>query len=190
MAKRVYFAFHYRDVIDFRANVVRNHNLVEGVKSAGYFDESIWEETKETNPEDLKYLIDSELEGTSVTVILIGTDTWARRWVRYEIFASLKRGNRVLGVNINSIKGRDGLTKSDGHNPFNNLAIKFSDDGSTLAPFEWKDRAWRRYSDMAPYILKSRPHPRRGQYLRLTFKCPVYDWTTDEGYENFDSWIG
>jgi hypothetical protein len=25
MAKRVYFCFHYQDVIDFRANVVRNH---------------------------------------------------------------------------------------------------------------------------------------------------------------------
>lgn len=25
MAKRVFFSFHYQDVIDFRANVVRNH---------------------------------------------------------------------------------------------------------------------------------------------------------------------
>jgi len=31
MAKRIYFAFHYQDVIDFRANVVRNHNaLIDG----------------------------------------------------------------------------------------------------------------------------------------------------------------
>ena len=32
MAKRVYFAFHYRNVIDFRANVVRKHNFVGGVE--------------------------------------------------------------------------------------------------------------------------------------------------------------
>jgi hypothetical protein len=30
MAKRVYFAFHYQDVIDFRANVVRKHNFIGG----------------------------------------------------------------------------------------------------------------------------------------------------------------
>jgi len=29
MAKRVYFAFDYQDVIDFRANVVRKHNFAE-----------------------------------------------------------------------------------------------------------------------------------------------------------------
>src|SRR4051794_34999297 len=46
MAKRVYFAFHYQDVIDFRANVVRNHNAIQGADRKGYFDASIWEESK------------------------------------------------------------------------------------------------------------------------------------------------
>ena len=46
MAKRVYFAFHYQDVIDFRANVVRKHNFTGGVETAGYYDHSIWETAK------------------------------------------------------------------------------------------------------------------------------------------------
>src|SRR5882672_11567922 len=111
MAKRVYFAFHYQDVSDFRANVVRKHNFVEGVKSAGYYDHSIWEDAKKTSPSALKRLINSELENTTVTVVLIGSDTWARRWVRYEIFESIKRSNRVFGIHINSIKGKDEKTK-------------------------------------------------------------------------------
>src|SRR6202047_946436 len=82
MAKRVYFAFHYQDVIDFRANVVRKHNFIGGVESAGYYDHSIWEEAKKTSPLALKRLINAELQNTSVTVVLIGTHTWARRWVR------------------------------------------------------------------------------------------------------------
>ena len=45
MARRVFFSFHYQDVIDFRANVVRNHKLTKD-KSAGYFDVSIWEDAK------------------------------------------------------------------------------------------------------------------------------------------------
>jgi hypothetical protein len=100
MAKRVYFAFHYQDVIDFRANVVRKHNFAEGVKSAGYYDYSIWEETKKTSPLALKKLINSELENTSVTVVLVGSDTWSRRWVRYEIFESIRRGNHVFGIHL------------------------------------------------------------------------------------------
>jgi len=54
MAKRVYFAFYYQDVIDFRANVVRKHNFAEGVESAGYYDHSIWETAKSTSPLALK----------------------------------------------------------------------------------------------------------------------------------------
>src|SRR5260370_39947281 len=103
MAKRVYFAFHYQDVMDFRANVVRKHNFTGGVESAGYYDHSIWETAKNTNPLALKRLINAELEGTSVTAILIGTDTWARPWVRYEIVKSIARGNILIGVHINSI---------------------------------------------------------------------------------------
>jgi hypothetical protein len=189
MAKRVYFAFHYQDVIDFRANVVRKHNFVEGVKSAGYYDYSIWEEAKSNSPSALKRLIDAELENTTVTVVLIGSDTWMRRWVRYEIFKSIQRSNRVLGIHINSIKGKDEKTKPLGPNPFNNLAFEISADGSFVKPTEWKDGNWRYCTDLDPYVLEQQPHPNKGEHLRLTYWHPVYDWVEDNGYENFDSWI-
>ena len=75
MAKRVYFAFHYQDVIDFRANVVRKHNFLGGVEAAGYYDHSIWEEAKKTSPLALTRLIDAQLQNTSVTAVLIGSLT-------------------------------------------------------------------------------------------------------------------
>ena len=106
MAKRVYFAFHYQDVIDFRANVVRNHNFAQGVESAGYYDYSIWEEAKKKSPTELKKLISKELDNTSVTAVLVGSETWYRRWVRYEIFESIRRSNYILGRHINGIKGK------------------------------------------------------------------------------------
>lgn len=53
----VYFAFHYQDVIDFRANVVRKHNFLGGVEAAGYYDHSIWEDAKTTSPLALKRLL-------------------------------------------------------------------------------------------------------------------------------------
>lgn len=73
MAKQVFFSFHYQDVIDFRANVVRNHWLTKPDREeAGYFDESLWEATKRTGVDQLKDLIHSGLDGTSVTVVSTG----------------------------------------------------------------------------------------------------------------------
>jgi hypothetical protein len=92
MAKKVYFAFHYQDVIDFRANVVRKHNFTKGVEGAGYYDYSIWEDAKKKGVLALKRMINGELENTTVTAVLIGTETYARRWVRYEIMKSVERG--------------------------------------------------------------------------------------------------
>ena len=80
MAKRVFFSFHYQDVIDFRANVVRNHKTTKH-ESAGYFDASIWENAKKTSDLALKRLINGELQNTSVTCVLVGTHTFERRWV-------------------------------------------------------------------------------------------------------------
>ena len=54
MAKRVYFAFHYQDVAELRANVVRKHNFTQGVEKAGYYDASIWEESKKKGDLALK----------------------------------------------------------------------------------------------------------------------------------------
>jgi hypothetical protein len=190
MAKRVYFAFHYQDVIDFRANVVRKHNFTEGVESAGYYDHSIWETAKNTNALTLKRLIDAELENTSVTAVLIGSDTWARRWVRYELMKSIKRGNRVLGIHINGIKGKDEKAKPLGPDPFNNLGFEISNDGTVVKPTEWKDGAWRYYSDLEGYqVSTAQPQANRGLHLRLTHWCSTYDWVENRGYENFDAWI-
>ena len=189
MAKRVYFAFHYQDVIDFRANVVRKHNFLGGVEAAGYYDHSIWEEAKKTSPLALKRLINGELENSTVTVVLIGTSTWARRWVRYEVMKSIERGNKVLGVHINSIKGKDQLTKVDGPNPFANLGLQISADGTRATPTEWTDGKWVYYSDLDSFPVNQQPPANRDQHLPLSHWLPVYDWVSGEGYKNFSTWI-
>src|SRR5262245_11342052 len=104
MAKKVFFSFHYQDVVDFRANVVRQHWLTKTDRdAAGFFDASIWGNATLSGPSAIKSLIDGALDGTSVTCVLIGSATAARRWVRYEIMKSFRKGNRLLAVHINSI---------------------------------------------------------------------------------------
>ncbi|AEA61151.1 TIR domain-containing protein [Burkholderia gladioli] len=193
MAKRVFFSFHYKDVIDFRANVVRKHwVLKDDREEAGYFDASIWEEAKKQNEIGLKRLINGALEGTSTTCVLIGSSTYARPWVRYEIIRSIYRGNRVFGVHINQIKGKDQLIKTNGPNPFDYLALKYSDDGTKVEVFEAVNGKWVTYTKFPNYTLKKTASAQRwGKLFKLSsLGCKIYCWSTDDGYNNFATWVG
>jgi len=101
--RRTFFSFHYqRDIT--RVNVVRNAGVVDAQAAAGWTDASLWEKAKREGDAAVKRRIDAGLQGTSVTVVLIGAKTSTRRWVGYEIAESIKRGNGVLGVYIHSIR--------------------------------------------------------------------------------------
>lgn len=189
MAKVVYFGFHYEDVSDFRANVVRKHNMIDGTQKKGFIDGSIWEEAKKKDPSSLKKLINSELEGTTATAILIGTGTYARHWVRYEIFKSIERGNKLIGVHINSIRDKDKQTKSLGIDPFDQLALRFSADGKTATPLEWNGSTWLEFKELGSWTVKERPVDERGKAFKLSRWFKTYDWMDNDGYNNFSKWI-
>lgn len=189
MAKRVYFAFHYQDVEEFRANVVRKHNFIGGVEAAGYYDHSIWEAAKKTNPLALKRLINSEIDGTSVTAVLIGTSTWARPWVQYEIMKSVERGNRVLGIHINSIRDKYQFTKELGPNPFEFLGLRLSTEGRQATPLVFRNGQWVDYDELNSFAVGERPVNERGRAFRLCHWLRTYDWVANDGFNNFTNWI-
>lgn len=191
MAKRVFCSFHYQDVIDFRANVVRNHWLTKpDRKDAGFFDASIWEDAKKTSPLALKRLINRELQYTTGTAVLIGSGTYARRWVRYEIVKSMEKGNQILGVHINGIKDKKRRTKRLGPNPFACLGYKYSDDGRKLHVYELKNGKWVQYQDLTSYTLKTvAPALKRGKFYKLSSLYRTYDWIKNDGYNNFAKWV-
>ncbi|MCU6793332.1 TIR domain-containing protein [Paenibacillus sp. WQ 127069] len=188
MSKRVFFSFHYQDVIDFRANVVRQHKLTKN-DNAGYFDASIWEEAKKTGEIALKRLINDELKNTSVTAVLIGTDTYDRRWVRYEIVKSLSKGNSILGIHINNIPGKDQKTKSSGLNPFDYLGIQYNSDGTRVDFYEYRNNKWVLYKDLDGYTISKVNDERKGKFFKLSYFYNTYDWILDKGYDNFSNWI-
>lgn len=189
MAKRVYFAFDYEDVSDFRANVVRKHNFTGGVEKAGYFDASMWEEAKKTDPTALKRLINAELENTSVTAVLIGAGTYARRWVRYEIVKSIERGNRVIGIHINGILDKNQQTKPLGPNPFDYLGMEISADGTRGTPTVWNGAQWVYYGDLGAFTINQQSSDKRGKQYQLSHWLHTYDWVANNGYKNFSNWI-
>jgi len=188
MAKRVFFSFHYQDVIDFRANVVRNHKLTKD-DNAGYFDASIWEDAKKTSDLALKRLINKELKNTSTTCVLVGTHTFERRWVDYEIMKSLEKGNNIVAIHINGIKGKDGKTKNRGNNPLYYLGYSFDKTGKKLSLHNYIQGKWIKYTDLEGWSVKEVPNSDRNKIFRLSSVYSIYDWVDDNGYNNFDKWI-
>lgn len=192
MAKRVFFSFHYQDVIDFRANAVRNHWLTKPDRAeAGYFDASVWESAKKQGDIALKRLINGALDNTSNTCVLVGTDTYARPWVRYEILKSFRRGNHLLAVHVNSIRGKDQRTKSLGANPFEYVGVTYSVDGSTATLWEKIGGDWVKYDklDGSPDYAVQAAEAHRGKGFNLSHFYRLYDWVGDDGYNQFSTWL-
>ena len=83
--RKVYFAFSFSDVL--RVNNVRQVGKVgprEIRNARTFFDRSIWERRSIKQDEGLKNLMRNGVKYSSAVCVLIGTDTWNSRWVKYE----------------------------------------------------------------------------------------------------------
>lgn len=116
MARKVFFSFHYdRDV--WRVSQVRKSNVITNLEKSPFYDKAEWESIKREGSDAIKRWIDSQLHGTSVTVVLIGKETASRPWVKYEIEKSIELGKGLIGVHISGIKDQYGNTDKLGANP-------------------------------------------------------------------------
>ena len=126
--KKVFFSFDWDDA--WQVFQIRNHNITNGVYKSGYKDEAQVEEVERKSEEGIKRWIDNQLEGTSVTCVLIGQKTYDSRFVRYEIKKSIERRNGLLGVYIHDLKDRYGNTSLKGKSPFTHSEIGFTSNNS------------------------------------------------------------
>ena len=193
MAKRVFFSFHYEDVANFRANVVRNHWITKPNREiCGYYDASIWESARKKGDVALKRLINGGLDQTSNTCVLIGSRTYQRPWVRYELLKSFKKGNHLFGVHINSIEDKNGNTKRRGPNPLEYVGVTFSESGKQATIWEKIGESWKKYEkiDSSATYRVNVGDEYRGNGYNLSRFYSTYDWVADDGYENFSDWVG
>lgn len=198
MARRVYFAFHYQDVSDFRANVVRNSKIIKNdIEYAPYHDASLWEEAQKKGEIAIKRLINDGLQNTSVTAVLIGTETYQRKWVRYEIIKSFERGNGLLGIYIHNIRDKYQQVVPKGQNPFDYLAFQVANNGTRVFIFEWNGHSWVRFYDLPEFVISYSllvrtcrlPSNLYGMSKSFSEIYTTYDWVQNDGYNNFSSWV-
>lgn len=129
MARRVFFSFKYEDVT--RSMVVRNSWVTQGREASGFIDAADFEELERQGDTAISNWINSQLDGTSVTVVLVGAKTCGSRWVKYEIRKSIEKGNGLLGIDISKIKDFNGnTTERCGQIPEGyNFYLWFKEDG-------------------------------------------------------------
>lgn len=123
MVRKVFFSFHYENDV-WRTNQIRNSWITKDIEDAGFIDKAEFEDVKKKGEDAIKKWIDKQLEGTSVTVVLIGSETSERKYVNYEIEQSHDKGNGLLGIYIHKQKDQNGKTDKKGKNPFDNHYIK------------------------------------------------------------------
>lgn len=201
--RKAYFAFHYDDVM--RVNNVRMAWKIDhpdSQEARSFYDSSLWEERKLADIEAIKRLIRTGVEYTSAVCVLVGTDTWRRRWVKYEIARSVVDRRGLLAVHINGLKHhRRGSADTRGVNPLKLLGIGRSPSGqyvlferrqivtsSFTNQTEWQ---WLPYEDYTlPVSLPRYLLPPDPGYVRLlSGGTHEYDFVSGGGHRNIGAWI-
>jgi len=108
MDKNVFFSFKYEDLS--RAIVVRDSWVAQGKEARGFIDKANFDKLEMQGDGAIWKWIDRQLDGTSVTVVLVGNKTCNSRWVKYEIKKSIEIGNGLLGIDISKIRDSEGNT--------------------------------------------------------------------------------
>lgn len=126
--RRTFFSFHYENDV-WRANIVRNSWVTKADReSAGFVDAAEFEEVKKGGDAAIKRWINSQLDGTSVTVVIIGSETCNRDYVKYELEQSWKKGNGILGIQVHKVKDKEGNTCAEGNNTFGPIFTSNTDN--------------------------------------------------------------
>jgi len=147
MAKRqVFYSFHYDNDV-MRVQQVRNIGAIEGNASVSAND---WEQLKK-NDSSVEKWIDDNMKYRSCVVVLIGTETATRPWVKYEIIKGWNDGKGVFGIYIHNLKCPRNGQCNPGPNPFDNISFK---DGRKMSSVVkcYNPSSYDAYNDIAKNI--------------------------------------
>jgi len=117
--RQVFFSFHYK-ADAWRAAQVRNMGVVEGNKPVS---DNEWEQITRRGDEAIKRWIDEQMRYRSCVVVLIGSQTAGRKWIKYEIKKGWEDGKGVVGVYIHNLKDQYGKQTRKGRNPFEDFTL-------------------------------------------------------------------
>ena len=124
--RQVFYSFHFDNDV-FRTQQIRNIGVVEAAKPVSPNE---WEEAGK-KPDGIKKWIDDNMKYKSCVIVLVGSETSTRPWVKYEIAKAWNDGKGLVGIHIHNL--RDPRTSkmppyygkcSKGNNPFSQFMLE------------------------------------------------------------------
>ncbi|ASC72001.1 uncharacterized protein XM38_029550 [Halomicronema hongdechloris C2206] len=124
----VFYSFHFDNDV-MRVQQIRNIGILEGNSPASPND---WERLKRTGETAVERWIEDNMKYKRCVIVLIGSDTANRPWVKYEIKKAWNDQRALLGIYIHNLKcPRNGFSKK-GKNPFDELQLESGTKLSSL----------------------------------------------------------
>ena len=132
MARKAFYSFHYNPD-NWRAGQVRNMGVIDGDQPASDND---WETITRGGDAAIQRWIDNQLDGKSVAIVLIGSNTAGRKWINYEIKKAWGENKGIFGIHIHNIKDKTGNQTTKGSNPFSGIIVADKNLGSIVKTYD------------------------------------------------------
>lgn len=143
----VFYSFHFTNDV-MRVQQIRNIGAIEG-NSAVSANE--WERIKRSGKAAVQNWIDENMKYKRCVIVLIGSETASRPWVKYEIQRAWNQGKAILGIHIHNIRCARAGTCRKGGNPFDEFTFKNGGKLSEYVPCYDPDPS-HAYRDIAANI--------------------------------------
>lgn len=117
--RQVFYSFHYDNDV-MRVQQIRNIGMLDDNKPVSA---NQWESVKRAGKLAIQKWIDDNMKNRSCVIVLIGSLTYSREWVKYEIEHAWKTGKALMGIYIHNLKDPQTGTCSKGKNPFLNYTV-------------------------------------------------------------------
>lgn len=124
--EQVFYSFEYRKD-GWRASQVRK---MGNISEESTFSDDDWAAVRLKTDYSIRKWIDAQMKMRSCLVVLIGSTTSTRKWVKYEIEKAYELGKGIVGICIHNLKDYNGVPSSKGINPLDEILAK---DGSPLS---------------------------------------------------------
>ncbi|QEH79304.1 TIR domain-containing protein [Sphingomonas sp. C8-2] len=117
--KKCFLSFHYKPDC-WRVQQVKNMGKIE---EQPLLSSNSWETIKQQGDDSIRSWIDKNLKDKDCLIVLVGTNTASRRWVKYEIKKAWEKGMGVLAIHVHNLKDASEKQSTKGSNPFDALTV-------------------------------------------------------------------
>lgn len=119
MGRKVFTSFHYKPD-NWRASQVRSMGKIEG---NSIVTSNKWEEVTDGGDAAIKEWIETNMNGKSCVIVLVGENTAGRKWIDYEIKKAWADERGLVGIHIHKLANSLGDQARIGANPFSGFNV-------------------------------------------------------------------